>query len=311
MKKFLGLALAVVIAFSTSAVFAAEANKEIVVNSKKIEARYITADDGVVMLPLRAVCEELGFEVNWFGESRSIELAKGDIVIACSPDFDQYTFPKMPNHSLGKKPILVEGRTYVPESFITNILGGRVYQQDNSYTIFVSENVTLPAIHSTASVYATEMNEKSLTVMDFLRGEVILAVTDDTEIFDFEGKKIEISDIDTSKQLEVIYGAVMTLSIPAHTNAVRITVTNKLANVIKEGAVTEILKDKEGNVTQIILGENEVVLNVSAETVVKDAEGNIKTLEDIAIGSTLKARTSGIMTKSIPAQMPAIEIMFF
>ena len=155
------------------------------------------------------------------------------------------------------------------------------------------------------------MNEKSLTVMDFLRGEVIIAVTDDTEIFDFEGKKIEISDIDTSKQLEVIYGAVMTPSIPAHTNAVRITVTNKLANVIKEGAVTEILKDKEGNVTQIILGENEVVLNVSAETVVKDAEGNVKTLADIAIGSTLKARTSGIMTMSIPAQMPAIEIMFF
>ena len=70
-------------------------------------------------------------------------------------------------------------------------------------------------------------------------------------------------------------------------------------------------KDEEGNIVQLILGENEVALNVAAETVVKDVYSNTKTLADIAVGTQIKARTNGMATMSIPAQMPTLEIVIF
>ena len=121
---------------------------------------------------------------------------------------------------------------------------------------------------------ATEIGEDSLTVMDFVYGEVIVNVTEDTQIVDSEGKAIKLSDIDTSMQLNVTYGETMTMSLPPMTTASKIEVTGELAKVIKEGSVSEVVAE-EGTVTQIILGENEVALNVSDETIVKDAEGNV------------------------------------
>ncbi|MBQ2889287.1 MAG: hypothetical protein IJE41_02415, partial [Clostridia bacterium] len=161
-----------------------------------------------------------------------------------------------------------------------------------------------------ASVYATEIGEDSLTVMDFVYGEVIVNVTEDTEIVDSEGKEIKLSDIDSSMQLNVTYGETMTMSLPPMTTASKIEVTGELAKVIKEGSVSEVVAE-EGTVTQIILGENEVALNVAEETIIKDADGNVKSLADIKEGTVLRARTNGMATMSIPAQMPTLEIVIF
>lgn len=310
MKKFLGLVIAGVMAFGAMAAVAESENK-LVVNNNEISAEYIKADDGTVMLPLRAVCEELGFTVNWVEESRAIEIIKGAVFITCSPDADGYAFSRMAHQPLGKAPMLVDGTTYVPDSFIWEILGGRVYPKENPYTILVPDNFMQEEQAPTASVYATEIGENTLTVVDFVLGEVILNVTEDTEIVDAEGKAIKLSDIDPAMQLDVVYDAAMTASIPAQTNAVKIAVTGELAKVVKEGTVTEIIKDEEGNITQLILGENEVALNVAPETVVKDVDGVEKTLADIEVGASLKARTNGMATMSIPAQMPTLEIVIF
>ena len=161
-----------------------------------------------------------------------------------------------------------------------------------------------------ASVYATEIGENSLTVMDFVYGEVIVNVTEDTQIVDSEGKAIKLSDIDTSMQLNVTYGETMTMSLPPMTTASKIELTGEIAKVVKEGTVSEVVAE-EDKVTQIILGENEVALNVSDETIVKDAEGNEKSLADIKEGTALRARTNGMATMSIPAQMPTLEIVIF
>ena len=311
MKKMLGMALAGVMAFSSFTALAQDADRSLVVNENKIEAQYIEAEDGTVMLPLRAVCEELGFTVNWVEESRAIEIIKGAVYITCSPDFDGYAFSRMAHQPLGKAPMLVDGTTYVPSDFIGEILGGRVYPWTEPYSILVPPDVSGEYYNPTVSVYATQIGENTLSVVDFERGDVLLNVSEETEIADAQGNKIALSDIDTSMQLEVVYGDTMTMSIPAQINAMKITVKEEIAKVIKEGTVTEIIKDEEGNVAQLVLGENEVALNVAAETVVKDADGNEKALSDIAVGTQLRARTNGMATMSIPAQMPTLEIMVF
>ena len=312
MKKILGFAMAGAVAL-TALVAMAQNDNKVIVNGNEIAADYIVNEAGDKMIPLRGVCEELGFEVNWVEESRAIEIVKMPIFITCSPDFDGYAFSRMAHQPLGTAPILVDGTTYVPTGFVSEILGGSIDTSDDITITYgeEKEEENAPEVAApVASVYATEVGENSLTVMDFVYGEVIVNVTEDTQIVDSEGKEIKLSDIDTSMQLNVTYGETMTMSLPPMTNAVKIEVTNEMAKVIKEGSVSEIIAE-EGNVTQIILGENEVALNVSDETIVKDAEGNVKSLAEIKEGTALRARTNGMATMSIPAQMPTLEIVIF
>ena len=313
MKKILGLTVAGAVALSALVAMAQSDNK-VIVNGNEIAADYIVNEAGDKMIPLRGVCEELGFEVNWIEESRAIEIVKMPIFITCSPDFDGYAFSRMAHQPLGTAPILVDGTTYVPVGFVSDILGGTIDTSNDISITYGQEKEEVEAtpevVAPTASVYATEIGENSLTVMDFVYGEVIVNVTEDTKITDSEGKEIKLSDIDSSMQLNVTYGETMTMSLPPMTTASKIEVTGEIAKVIKEGTVSEIIAE-EGKVTQIILGENEVALNVADETTIKDAEGNAKTLADIKEGTALRARTNGMATMSIPAQMPTIEIVIF
>lgn len=313
MKKFLGLTVAGAVALS-ALVAMAQGDNKVIVNGNEIAADYIVNEAGDKMIPLRGVCEELGFEVNWIEESRAIEIVKMPIFITCSPDFDGYAFSRMAHQPLGTAPILVDGTTYVPASFVSDILGGTIDISNDiaiTYGQEKEEGETAPeAAAPTASVYATEIGEDRLTVMDFVYGDVIVNVTEDTQIVDSEGKEIKLSDIDSSMQLNVTYGETMTMSLPPMTTASKIEVTGELAKVIKEGSVSEVVAE-EGTVTQIILGENEVALNVAEETIIKDADGNVKSLADIKEGTVLRARTNGMATMSIPAQMPTLEIVIF
>lgn len=312
MKKIFSLALAGALTLSSMAAMAADDNK-VIVNGNEIAADYIVTEAGDKMVPLRGICEELGFEVNWIEDSRTIEIVKMPIYITCSPDFDGYSFSKMAHQPLGTAPVLLEGTTYVPAAFVNEILGGTIDTAEDITITYGEEKAETEAPADalpTASVYATEIGENSLTVVDFTLGEVILNVTEDTEIVDVEGNAIELSAIDPSMQLNVTYDVTMTASIPAQTNAVKIAVTNEIAQIVKEGTVSEVITE-DGKIIQIILGENEVALNVADETVVKHADGSEKTLADITVGTVLKVRTNGMSTMSIPAQMPALEIVIF
>lgn len=311
MKKILGLALAGTMALSALVAMAQNDNK-VIVNGNRIGTDYIVNEAGDKMIPLRGVCEELGFEVNWVEESRSIEIVKLPIFITCSPDFDGYAFSKMAHQPLGTAPVLIDGTTYVPVGFVTEILGGQL-ETANGIKISYGENVQKPdetapeAESSAVSVYATQIGENNLTVMDYVYGEVIVNVSKDTKIVDSEGKAINLSDIDKSMQLNVTYGDAMTASLPPITTAKKIEMTNEIAQPIIQGSVSEVLT-RDDKIVQFIIGDNEVALNVSEETMVKDIDGNEKKLQDIKKDSLIKARTNGISTMSIPAQMPTLEI---
>lgn len=312
MKKILGITVAGAVALSALAAMAQGDNK-VIVNGNEIAADYIVNEAGDKMIPLRGVCEELGFEVNWIEESRAIEIVKMPVFITCSPDFDGYAFSRMAHQPLGTAPMLIDGTTYVPASFVSDILGGSVDTSDDvaiTYGEETEEDVAAPEEAPVASVYATEIGEDSLTVMDFVYGEVIVNVSEETEIVDAEGKEIKLSDIDPTMQLNVTYGDAMTMSLPPMTNAVKIEVTNEIAKTIAEGTVSEVITEEE-EVVQLVIGEDELILNVADETVVKGADGSEKSLADIKEGTSLRARTSGISTMSIPAQMPTLEIVIF
>ena len=306
MKKLIGITMAAALAFSAAVTASADGN--ITVNGKNIDKTYIE-NGGVKMIPLRAVCESLGFTVDWDGEARKIEISKLPMYITCSPDKDGYTFAKTAPQLLGTAPVLKDGTTYVPVSFISEIMEGSVENGDD-LKISLSDVAVEPE-NAAASVYITEINKeaKSITVKDFDLGTVCVNITDETEIIDSKGEKLSFDALTDERQIKITYNDAMTASLPPITNAVKIEVTDEIPQEIVSGAVTEIVKEND-KVTQLEIenGDRKIVLNISDETEIKDAAGKPVKAEDIKKEDYLSVMTTGISTRSIPPQMTAVKI---
>lgn len=306
MKKLIGITMAAALAFSAAVTASADGN--ITVNGKNIDKTYIE-NGGVKMIPLRAVCESLGFTVDWDGEARKIEISKLPMYITCSPDKDGYTFAKTAPQLLGTAPVLKDGTTYVPVSFISEIMEGSVENGDD-LKISLSDVAVEPE-NAAASVYITEINKeaKSITVKDFDRGTVCVNITDETEIIDSKGEKLSFDALTDERQIKITYNDAMTASLPPITNAVKIEVTDEIPQEIVSGAVTEIVKEND-KVTQLEIenGDRKIVLNIFDETEIKDAAGKPVKAENIKKEDYLSVMTTGISTRSIPPQMTAVKI---
>lgn len=306
MKKLIGITMAAALAFSTAVTASADGN--ITVNGKNIDKTYIE-NGGVKMIPLRAVCESLGFTVDWDGEARKIEISKLPMYITCSPDKDGYTFAKTAPQLLGTAPVLQDGTTYVPVSFISEIMEGSVENGDD-LKISLSDVAVEPE-NAAASVYITEINKeaKSITVEDFDLGTVCVNITDETEIIDSKGEKLSFDALTDERQIKITYNDAMTASLPPITNAVKIEVTDEIPQDIISGTVAEILNENE-KIAQIEIEKDgrKTVLNISDETEIKTIDGSALKAENIKKDDVLRVMTTGISTMSIPPQMTAVKI---
>jgi len=95
----------------------------------------IIEHNGKNMIPLRFVSESLGYEVNWNGETKTVELTKGVHYHLVSIGQDSYNFAKM-HIELGAAPIIVNSRTYVPLNFLDEVFRVEVdYIGDGDITI--------------------------------------------------------------------------------------------------------------------------------------------------------------------------------
>ena len=97
------------------------ASMNIVVNNKTIEApSAYTNKNGTFMVPLRAIAENLKFDVNWEGKTKTVMLGKG---ICLTIGKDNYIYMKTAPIQLGTAPEVIDGKTFVPLSFFKDVLG--------------------------------------------------------------------------------------------------------------------------------------------------------------------------------------------
>ncbi len=97
------------------------ASMNIVVNNKPIKAPSVyTNKKGTFMLPLRAIAENLGFDVKWEGKTKTVMLGKG---ICLTIGKDNYIYMKTAPIQLGTAPEVIDGKTFVPLSFFKYVLG--------------------------------------------------------------------------------------------------------------------------------------------------------------------------------------------
>ncbi len=274
------------------------------VNETLIESPEMLFENGSYMIPLRKVCETLGLTVNWDAETNMITIEKLPVYITCYPNMDGYTFARTAPIFLGEAPILIEGTTYVPLNFIDKILQGKSEIDGiNIKVTYGEEKVPEVAEKVTADTIYTNTIEGGIEVYDLERGTVEVNITEETKIFDAQGKEIKAEELAAGSKLAVVYGDTMTMSLPPIANAVEIKVVGDTMYRVVENTVAEIVKEEE-KVVGIALGgeEIELVLNVTDELVVMDAQGNVTDVNAIKEGAKITAVAGMATTRSLPPQ---------
>ena len=113
--------------------------------------------DGRTLVPLRAIAEMLGIEVEWDGEARSVSYINHDgvlyILVIDQPYVSFGTHADaMQATEIDVPPIIVDGRTFVPLRFIAESLGVDVDFVDGVVFLTTAQNevsVTVEPIDST------------------------------------------------------------------------------------------------------------------------------------------------------------------
>lgn len=257
-------------------------------------------EENTVMLPLRALCEHLGFEVIWQEEAKRIELVKMPIYITCTPFEDGYTFSRTAPMMLGTAPKLINDRTYVPLNFIDEILKGSYESREDDIYVSYGEETKLNAVS------ILEIKDNTITVEDEKRGEIILNVTEETIFEDEAGNTLKFEDITVDSNILVQYDEAMTLSLPAITNAIKIVKVNEVEIPLKEVIFVE--KD-EKKLTVFDFEIGNVVLNITEETVIEDEEGNALKFEELTNENKILVEYGPAMTMSLPPMTNAVKIV--
>ena len=287
-----------------------------VINGATVDGVPVVVENDIVLIPLRAVAENLGYVVTWVEEGQAITLEKGAQFIQMAIGEDAYTFSRRAPQSLGTAPVLVDGCvTHVPVSFITDIIGGYYsINEDGTYKIVNPSIVTV-----------TEVTENGVLVSDDYLGDVLVKIDENTVIVNNEGNVEDASLIAEGMTLGVEYSPAMTASIPAQTTAVKIIIQNLPVDMPEVDAEVDVEVQPEeavafsGVITEIdgesvLVGEADaegaIRLIVSEETEIKhEMNRRIYRLEDLEVGMTISGTHSSIATFSLPPQSAAFTIV--
>ncbi len=291
----------------------------VLVNGKEVAGvGYMNTDAKQVMIPLRSVSEALGFELGWNQEARSAELTKpgSPIWTLVQTGKDQYAVNKM-YKSLGAAPVNVKGTLYVPANFFSEVLHANV-STDGTKVSISSEEVKKETATGKITGIINNEDRQAVHINGTGTEGIVLNVDESTIIRDAEGKKIEFKDLAKGMEIEAVHSLAMTMSLPPQTYAYEISVntdkeeTEQLATA---GAITDINADG-GNLRVTIKGKglteqspNEVVLNLTPETVVVNKDGKTLKASDLADDAEIIGYYSPVLTKSLPPIGNAIKIV--
>ncbi len=114
--------------------------EEIIVNGEKIDGKIID-NNGILMLPVRKICEKLGLDVTWNGERKAIAVGTVQMGAEFNIGVNSYKKAKMMAQQLSAAPVLDEDTTYVPSDFFAEIAESEVIAEDGAIKINYTVNV--------------------------------------------------------------------------------------------------------------------------------------------------------------------------
>ena len=298
-KRIIALLCVAVLAVGMTA-FADEVKTDtqaICVNGEKIESTYIKTEDSSIMVPVRIVCETLGFNVEWVAETKGVVVEKTPMYFTFNIDTDGYTLARTAPIKIGKAPVLIDSTTYVPVEFFADIMTLEVEIADDVLLINV------PSEKVANKVVFNGIADDFLAVYDLRIGDVLVNISGDTIITE------DAQTFEKGQILEIVYDDFMTMSLPPITNAVEVKkIEGETAEIINATVSSVVVEE---GVNQIVVKDEsgmETALNISDETVLMNLEGENAEIEAFATDKKISAVVSMASTRSLPPQRAAFAV---
>jgi hypothetical protein len=99
--------------------------------------------DGRTLVPIRLIAEELGAEVNWDNESRTVHISKGDMQVVLTIDsrLIEYTSNNKTTFNLcDVAPLINESHTFVPIRIVSNALGVGIQWDNDKEAVIIDSS---------------------------------------------------------------------------------------------------------------------------------------------------------------------------
>lgn len=263
----------------------------IYINGQLLENANLIKENGKTLMPVRAIFEKLGYEIDYDVNNKIISMSKMPHYITFSTTKDAYTFSRMAPQPLGQAPIVKEGVTYVPVELF-DLMGMEVKLTSNN-VLYIGYGVEQEESTSAKKeqIIIKEIDEKNntITVEDDKRGIVVLNIKDVKIDYTTEDKELMVG-----QALDVEYGDIMTASEPP----INIPKSVKVVDKFSYGEVLNVEKDDKNNTLVSFKDEEigEVVLVLSPDFKVDYTTED----KEIKTGQYLEVVLSRVMTMSLP-----------
>ena len=103
---------------------------KLTVADKEIGAVSYDSELKTVLVPVRAVAEALGYEVNWDGDLRAVTVGTEQMGVNFVIGENSYKKSKMTPFVLEAAPVIINDYTYVPVSFFSDVLEADITVSD-------------------------------------------------------------------------------------------------------------------------------------------------------------------------------------
>jgi len=138
MKKVLLVLLVFALVFSVPAGVMAQDEVKVVLDGNPMEFEIAPQiENDRTLVPLRAIFEAVGADVEWDGETNTVTATKGDIVVILTigdtnPTINGVVTP------IDQPAIIVSDRTLAPMRFVAEAFGGNVDWDPDTYTAYIT-----------------------------------------------------------------------------------------------------------------------------------------------------------------------------
>lgn len=169
--------------------------------------------DGIVMVPLRATLEAMGFDVTWNSGTKMVEMMKGAQWTAITIGKNDYFRNRMAGAPLSAAPTIVDGRTLVPVEFFVEIIGANIIVENGNISFSDEE----PVIHR-GYVHSIEKDETGGTAITLSKVEGSEEPMDWVIIYIGDAYTFKQVAIKEGAHISVVGASYMTMSIPGQTS---------------------------------------------------------------------------------------------
>lgn len=199
------------------------------VNQKELEnGKSVYLKDKSLMIPLRSVCESLGFEIKFNENTKLIDIYKGAQFTSIKISKNEYFFAKVAPFALSSEPELKDGVTFVPIDFFEKILKLNVNIDANNISISDKDSQEVKFETMDAKIKEVKPVRDYYFVLGETQkmGDVIFIVSEETKILDSKLNKITIKDLKSGDEVSIKHSLAMTMSLPPQTGAFEIKLKN-------------------------------------------------------------------------------------